>query len=103
MSQGGRCSGCCELFSLEGSGSGILQVQLRCSSYEPRGDAAVASVLRNWKGVLVDGRVGRAKVASPLLGELLAIRLACEMTQSTWDFKCLHRIGQPTSYQVKCD
>ncbi|KAF7148802.1 hypothetical protein RHSIM_Rhsim03G0134300 [Rhododendron simsii] len=47
-----------------------------------RGDATFVSVLRDWKGALVDGRVARAKVANPLLGKLLAIRLACGMARA---------------------
>ncbi|KAI8560463.1 hypothetical protein RHMOL_Rhmol04G0257600 [Rhododendron molle] len=45
-------------------------------------EAVAASVLRNWKGELVDGRVARAKISSPLQGELIAIRLACVMARA---------------------
>ncbi|KAI8558898.1 hypothetical protein RHMOL_Rhmol04G0132100 [Rhododendron molle] len=47
-----------------------------------KGEIAVASVLQDWKGALVDGRVGRTSVTSPLQGELLAILLACEMAEA---------------------
>ncbi|KAI8564191.1 hypothetical protein RHMOL_Rhmol03G0163100 [Rhododendron molle] len=42
-------------------------------------DAKVAVTIRDWKGSLINGKVGSVKISSFLQGELLAIRQGCGM------------------------
>lgn len=64
------------------AGSGSWQFQVYVAIKRNGQEAACASVVRNWAGMLIDGNVAFARIYSPLQGELIAIPLACGMARS---------------------
>lgn len=76
-------------FPLEDSRSRKLNLNCETSISKVGNDAVYAVVQRNWKGEIINDLASPVKAASPLHGELLAIRFACGMMEPLGDIKAV--------------